>query len=147
VRPAAERRARVVALHARGLAKPEIAQRLDLSPGTVVALLRRRPTFAPRTCRHCSEPFVPTNGRQRFCTPAHWEQHRRVGPTTRQCRLCGEPFTPSNGRQRFCTPAHQREHQRLHGPPRTTAGWRQRVDALEAEIAHVRARLDERDAA
>ena len=108
----AAQRARVLALRAQGVARGEIAGRLGLSRGTVNALLRRRPTFAPRACR-----------------------------------LCGEPFVPTNGRQRFCTPAHQREHQLLHGPPRTTAGWRQRVNKLEAEIARVRAQLDEREAA
>jgi transposase len=112
VRLTREQRAQVRALHAQGVAKREIAERLDLSRGTVAALLRRRATLAPRACR-----------------------------------LCGEPFTPSNGRQRFCTPAHQREHERLHGPPSTTAGWRERVDALEAEIARVRAQLDQREAA
>ena len=143
----AEQRARVLALRAQGVARGEIAGRLGLSRGTVNALLRRRPTFAPRACRLCGEPFKPTNGRQRYCTPAHWREHRRCGPTIRHCRHCGEPFVPSNGRQRFCTPAHQREHQLLHGPPRTTAGWRQRVNKLEAEIARVRAQLDEREAA
>jgi hypothetical protein len=147
VRPTPAQRESAVALHAQGVAKGEIAERLDLMRGTVAALLRRRPTFAPRTCRLCGEPFVPTNGRQRFCTPAHRLEHQRTGPRIRPCRLCGEPFTPSNGRQRFCTPAHQREHQRRHGPPRTTAGWRERVDALEAEIARVRAQLDDREAA
>jgi hypothetical protein len=107
VRATAEQRASVLALHERGVARREIADRLGLSRRTVAALLRR-PTFAPR-----------------------------------ECRLCGEPFVPSNGRQRFCTPAHQRQH----GVPRTTAGWRQRVTALEAEIARVRAELDQREAA
>jgi hypothetical protein len=147
VRATPQQRTRVLALRAQGVAKGEIAARLDLSRAAVAALLRRRQTFAPRTCRLCGETFVPTNGRQRYCTRAHWLEHQRSARTIRQCRLCGEPFAPSNGRQRFCTPAHQREHQLLHGPPRTTAGWRQRVDALEAEIARVRAQLDEREAA
>jgi hypothetical protein len=146
VRPTAEQRARVKALHAQGVAKREIADQLGLSRRTVAALLRR-PTFAPRTCRLCGEPFTPTNGRQRYCTPAHWLEHQRSGPTVRECRLCGDPFTPTNGRQRFCTPAHQREHQRLHGAPRTTAGWSARVTALEVEIARVQAQLQEREAA
>ena len=147
MRPTPEQRDQVLALRAQGVANGEIAERLDLTRGTVAALLRRRPTFAPRSCGLCGEQFVPTNGRQRYCTPAHWLEHQRSGPKIRRCRLCGEPFTPTNGRQRFCTPAHQRDHARLHGPPRTTAGWRERVDALEAEIARARAQLDERDAA
>lgn len=142
-----EQRARVLALSGRGVAKGEIAERLGLSRATVAALLRRRPTFESRACRLCGELFVPTNGRQRYCTPAHQREHRDGRPAVRECRLCGEPFAPSNGRQRFCSPAHRSEHASQHGPPRTTAGWRERVDALEAEIARVRAQLDDREAA
>jgi hypothetical protein len=65
----------------------------------------------------------------------------------RECRLCGEPFMPTSGNQRFCTPEHQREYQRRHGPPQTTAGWRARVQRLEAEIAQARAELDDSKAA
>jgi transposase len=100
------------ALHAQGVSKRQIAERLGVSTMTVAAWLRRPPTFPARTCR-----------------------------------LCGQAFTPTNGRQRFCTPEHQVEHQRRHGAPRTTAGWRERVRRLEAEIARARARLDEREAA
>jgi len=146
VRATAEQRASVLALHEQGVAKREIADRLGLSRRRVAALLRR-PTFAPRECRLCGEPFVPASGRQRYCTPAHWLEHQRSGPAMRECRLCGAPFQPTNGNQRFCTPPHQREHQRQHGAPRTTTGWRKRVDALEAEIARVRAQLDDREAA
>ena len=148
MRPTAEHRARALELQVQGVPKSEIAERLELTRGTVGALLRRRPTFAPRACRLCGARFVPTNGRQRYCTKAHWLEHQPSSPTIRACRLCGESFTPTNGRQRFCSPGHQREHQRLHGPPRTTAGWRKRVDALAAEIARVQAQLDdEREAA
>jgi hypothetical protein len=59
----------------------------------------------------------------------------------RTCELCGDAFTPSNGTQRFCTPEHRREYARLHGPPRTTAGWRNRVQTLEAELGRVQAQL------
>jgi len=147
VRLTAEQRARVLALSGQGVAKGEIAERLGLSRASVAALLRRRPTFAPRACRLCGEPFVATNGRQRYCTPAHQREHPDGGPAVRECRLCGEPFTATNGRQRFCTPAHRSEHARRHGRPQTTAGWRDRVGALEAEIARARAQLDEREAA
>jgi hypothetical protein len=108
--------------------------------------MSRRPTFAERACLLCGQTFTPTNGRQRFCTVEHWQQHRRGGSTVRGCRLCGQPFTPTNGNQRFCTPEHQREYQRLHNP-QTIAGWRERVRRLEAEIARARARLDDREAA
>lgn len=128
-------RAQAGALRARGLANREIAERLGLPTGTVANWLRERPSFGVRTCRLCGEPFVPTNGRQQFCTPAHRRAHQRGGPTIRACRLCGQQFAPTNARQRFCTPAHQREHRRRHGPPHTVAGWRERVRALEAELA------------
>lgn len=58
---------------------------------------------------------------------------------TRECRLCGAPFTPTNGRQRFCTP----EHRELHAMPRTAREARERVQALEVEIADVRDQLAE----
>jgi hypothetical protein len=108
--------------------------------------MRSAPAFPERACLHCGERFVPTNGRQRFCTVAHWNEHRRGGPIARECRLCGRTFTPTNGRQLFCTPDHQREYQRQHSP-QTTDDWRDRVRRLEAEIAQVRARLDDREAA
>jgi hypothetical protein len=133
------------ALHEQGAYKREIAGRLGVSTQTVAAWLRRPPTFPPRACRLCGQRFVPTNGRQRFCSVEHWREHR-YGPNVRECRHCGQPFTPTNGRQRFCTPAHNAEYQRRHGPPRTTAGWRERVRHLEAEIARARAQLDQREA-
>jgi hypothetical protein len=109
--------------------------------------MRRAATFAERACLLCGEPFTPSNGRQRFCTVEHWQQHRRGEPTVRECRHCGEPFTPTNGNQRFCTPGHQREYQRRHGGPQTTVGWRDRIRRLEEEIARARAQLDDREAA
>jgi hypothetical protein len=139
VRRTERERAQAVALRAQGLPSREIAERLELPVSTVAAWLRRRPTFAVRACRLCGQRFVPTNGRQRFCTPAH----QRGRPTNRHCRLCGEPFTPTNGRQRFCTPAHQR----LHGTPRTVDGWRERVQTLEAELEQLYAQLRAREAA
>jgi hypothetical protein len=108
--------------------------------------MRRAATFPERECLLCGQPFTPTNGRQRFCTVEHWNAHRRGGPVVRECLLCGEQFTPTNGNQRFCTAEHQREHQRRRRP-QTTAGWRERVRRLEAEIARARARLDDREAA
>jgi hypothetical protein len=104
--------------------------------------MRRAARFPDRACLLCGQRFTPTNGRQRFCTVEHWREHRRAGPVTRECRLCGEPFTPTSGGQRFCTREHQREHYRRHGPPSTTAGWRERVRRLEAEIARARAQLN-----
>ena len=39
---------------------------------------RRRPArLAPRQCAHCGEWFTPTNGRQRYCTPAHQREQAR----------------------------------------------------------------------
>jgi hypothetical protein len=106
--------------------------------------MSRAQTFSERTCLLCGHTFTPTNGRQRFCTVEHWRQHRRG---VRECRLCGQPFTPTNGRQVYCSPEHGAEYQRRHGPPRTTAGWRDRVRWLEAEIARARAQLSDREAA
>lgn len=67
----------------------------------------------------------------------------RRAPTfpQRACRLCGQPFTPTNGRQRFCNVEHWNEYQRQHQPPHTAAGWRERVQQLEAELARLRQRL------
>jgi hypothetical protein len=96
----------------RGLPDPEVLQRLEQRANVATMRLRR----APRTRRP-----------------------PRYAPRT--CELCGEPFTPRNGTQRFCTPEHRREHARLHGPPTTTAGWRERVQALEAELDATRAQL------
>jgi hypothetical protein len=135
------------ALRGQGLAVGEIAERLGLPPGTVSALLRRRATFAPRRCRHCGAWFVPANGRQRYCTPAHRDQHKRGVPAVRACGLCGQLFTVRHGNQRYCTREHQLEHQRRHGPPRTIADWREHVETLEAELMRLQARLTGREAA
>jgi transposase len=59
----------------------------------------------------------------------------------RTCQLCEQPFTPTNGRQRFCSIEHWNEYQRQHRPPQTTAGWRERVHQLEAELAAMREQL------
>jgi hypothetical protein len=134
-------RDRARALHEQGVSRREIAQRLGVSVATVMAWLRRPPTFPARACLSCGERFTPTNGRQRFCTPEHWEQQRNGGPKLRECRLCGRAFAPTGGRQRFCTPEHRDQYRRRHGPPTSTAGWRERVERLEAEIARVRAQL------
>jgi hypothetical protein len=140
-------RERARALHRQGASKREIADRLGVSLMTVAAWLRWPLTFPERTCPLCGTRFVPTNGRQRFCSPKHWEQHRRGGPTVRECRLCGQTFTPTSGGQRYCTPAHRAEHERRTRPPQTTEAWRQRVQQLEAELAAVRERLQRREAA
>jgi hypothetical protein len=139
-------------LHAHAVPLWQIAQRLGVSQHRVAAWLRRaptsprrRPTFAPRTCRLCGEPFTPTNGRQRYCTPAHRQQHHRPQVTERTCRLCGQRFMPASPRQRFCTAAHREQYRRLHNPS-TVRGWRERVHALEAEISRVRAQLHAREA-
>ena len=67
----------------------------------------------------------------------------RRAPTFPQriCRLCGQPFAPTNGRQRFCKAEHWDEYQRRYRPPHTVAGWRERVQQLEAELAGLRQRL------
>jgi hypothetical protein len=106
VRRTERERAQAVALGAQGLASREIAEGLELPVANVAAWLRRPPSFAVRACRLCGQQFVPTNGRQRFCTPAHQREHQRGRPTTRRCRLCGEPFEPTNGgRPTFCVSA------------------------------------------
>jgi hypothetical protein len=137
-------KAEVVALSELGLSHLEIAQRLGVSRLRVDALLRRPRTFLPRVCEHCGDVFTPTGSRQRFCSPEHREQHKDERPrTTRECLLCGAQFTPTNGRQRFCTP----EHRELHAMPPTLREARERVQALEAEIARVRDQLDQAEAA
>jgi transposase len=139
--------ARAQTLAAEGASRREIADRLGVSERTVIAWLRHRPTFPERTCRLCGQRFVPTNGRQRYCTPEHWQQHRHGGPKLRECRLCGQPFRPTTGTHAFCTPQHRAEYQRQHGPPQTTEGWRQRVHQLEAELTRLRAQLERQEAA
>ena len=63
----------------------------------------------------------------------------------RRCRLCRQEFTPTNGRQRFCSVEHCDEYQREHRPPRTVAGWRARVEELEAELTVTRQRLRDQE--
>ena len=168
-------RALAIELRASGLANAAIAERLGVSPSTVAALLRRPATFATRTCLRCGEAFTPTNGRQRYCTRAHWREHRdhqRQGePTIRQCSLCGASFTPNSAPQRYCCAEHRErhrrrglrprecrlcgqtfmptsggqlycspEHQRLHSP-QTVKQARERLAALEAELAQARDQL------
>jgi hypothetical protein len=134
----ARERTLAIELRASGLAAAVIAERLGVSPGTVTALLRRRPTFPTRTCLLCGNVFTPTNGRQRYCCVEHRERHRRPGLTPRECRHCGARFTPTSGGQRYCTP----EHQRLHSP-QTVAQARERLASLEAELARARDQLRE----
>lgn len=143
--PDMRERARV--LHAQAVPLWQIARRLGVSQRTVASWLRRPPMFVPRVCRLCGTTFTPTNGRQRYCSPAHRDEHRRGRLAVRECRLCGEAFMPTNGRQRFCTPAHCKQYQRRYGPPQSVAGWRDRVRALEAEIARVCAELEGREVA
>jgi hypothetical protein len=109
--------------------------------------MKRQPTFPTRTCRLCGERFTPTNGRQRYCSVKHWSEHRRGAPTVRECRLCGQAFAPTSGNQRFCTREHRDQHYRAHRQPSNTAGWRERIHQLEAEVANVRELLDRAEAA
>jgi transposase len=140
-------RAKAQALKAQGASRREIAERLGATERTVGYWLRRPATFPPRSCGLCGARFVPTNGRQRFCSVEHWEQHRRGGPNRRRCRLCGISFIPTSGGQRYCTPEHRAEHERRHRQPQTTEAWRQRVQQLEAELARAREQLARREAA
>jgi hypothetical protein len=114
-------RALAVELRASGLANAVIGERLGVSPATIAALLRRPPTFPVRACLLCGETFVPTNGRQRYCTGAHWREHRdqqQPGPTVRECRLCGESFIPNSAPQRYCCAEHRERHRRPGLRPR-----------------------------
>ena len=79
-------------------------------------------------------------------TVAAWLRRPPTFPQ-RTCRLCREPFTPTNGRQRYCSLEHYDEYQRQHRAPQTLAGWRARVQQLEAEIAEAHAQLNERELA
>jgi hypothetical protein len=168
-------RATALALRADGLSNAAIAERLGVSRGTAAALLRRA-TFPTRSCLLCGEPFTPTNGRQRFCTHAHWREHRdqQRQPIVRECRLCGASFVPSSAPQRYCCVEHRQEHhgrgplkprecrlcgqtfmptspgqrfcapehRRLHSP-QTVRQARERLAALEAELARARDQLRE----
>jgi transposase len=70
-------RERARALQQQGVSRREIAERLGVSTMTVAAWLRRPPTFPPRACELCGQRYVPTNGRQRFCSPEHYDEHQR----------------------------------------------------------------------
>ena len=141
-------RERAIAWRADGVPSWEIAWRLDVTRRTVTAWIRRPPTFAPRACEKCGTTYTPNSGNQRYCTPAHRDQHRRPGRLTdRPCELCGKTYPPNTGNQRFCTAEHRVECYRRHGPPGSAASWRDRVQALEAEIAQVHVQLALRGAA
>ena len=106
---------------------------------------RRPARLAPRQCSLCDEWFVPTNGRQRYCSPVHRAWHRAGLPPVRECRYCGAKFAPRHAHQRYCTTAHQREEQKLRQREAKRAAaaiWRQRVRELERDIAEARARIE-----
>ena len=73
-------------------------------------------------------------------TVAAWLRGRGAWYEIRECQLCGETFIAASGRQRFCTPQHQTKHRRIFGPPTQLDAYRERANALEAELAHLRAR-------
>jgi uncharacterized protein YjcR len=75
-------RANAHALRANGLSIREVAERLGVPASTVGDWLRGRGEwYTVRECRLCGERFIPANGRQRFCTPAHQRKHYDVyGP-------------------------------------------------------------------
>jgi Homeodomain-like domain len=64
----------------------------------------------------------------------------------RVCELCGERFIPASGRQRFCTRQHAAKHRRVFGPPRPIDRHRDRARPPEAELATLKAQLDDRSA-
>jgi hypothetical protein len=141
-------RERAIAWRAEDMPSWKIAWRLNVRRRTVTAWIRRPPTFATRACRLCGEPFTPNSGNQRYCTPAHRHEHqRRPRPTDRACELCGQTFSPHSANQRFCSAEHRVEYYRRHGAPGSTIRWRERVHALETEIAHAREQLARRQAA
>jgi hypothetical protein len=132
-----------------GASVDEIARRLGISRRSVLALLRPPATFRERACELCGAPFIPTNGRQRYCTPEHWQRATAPEPTPRECPHCGQLFlAPGRTGQRYCTPAHRREHaRRTQAPRESLTDWRERVRRLEAEVARARAELAGREAA
>jgi hypothetical protein len=139
-------RERAIAWRAEGVPSWLIAWRLDVPQRTVTGWIRRPPTFPPRVCRLCGTTYTPNSGNQRYCTPAHRAEHRqRPRLVDRACELCGQTYIPSTANQRFCTAEHRVEYYRRHGPPGSTARWREQVQALEAEIASVREQLAEPD--
>jgi len=77
-------------------------------------------------------------------TVAGWLRGRGEWYEVRECALCGERFIAASGRQRFCTPQHQTKHRRVFGPPTRLDAYRERARVLEAELAHLRARLQGR---
>jgi hypothetical protein len=98
--------------------------------------------MAPRQCALCGEWFVPTNGRQRYCSPVHRAWQRAGLPPVRECRYCGESFAPLHAHQRYCSPNHKREQQKQRQRESRRAAmamWRARVRDLERQVAHARA--------
>jgi hypothetical protein len=74
-------------------------------------------------------------------TVGAWLRGRGEWYELRECELCGERFIAGHGAQRFCSRAHQQKHRRVFGPPTARERYRQRAQALEAELARLRARL------
>jgi hypothetical protein len=146
-RPVSDRE-RAIVWRAEGVPSWLIAWRLDVPQRTVTAWIRRPPTFSPRECRTCGATFTPNSGGQRYCTPACRAEHRRRPPLgARSCEQCGATFSPNSVNHRFCTAEHRVEYYRRHGPPGSTARWRERVHALEAEIAAAREQLARQETA
>jgi hypothetical protein len=103
---------------------------------------RHTARLSPRQCALCGEWFMPTSGRQRYCSPVHRAWHGAGLPAVRECRHCGASFAPRHAHQRYCTPTHQRDQQKLRQREahRTAiATWQQRVRELEREVADARA--------
>ena len=146
---AADKRPDALRLHAQGLSKREIGARLGVSVFTVSALVRRAQRFRARSCALCGEQFVPTNGRQRYCCPQHRAWHRLAMLVELQCPHCGAALSqPHNERE------HEPEHaggspqwQRRPRPARSTvAAWTEYLQALEGDVAELRAELEARAA-
>src|SRR5262245_23769330 len=66
-------------LRAKGLTVTQIAARLDAPRSTIGDWLAGYGAWTDvRECELCSERFIPTSPKQRFCSPAHASKHHRV---------------------------------------------------------------------
>ena len=145
-----DKRSDALRLYAQGLSKREVGAQLSVSVMTVSALVRRAQTFRARSCALCGERFVPTNGRQRYCCPQHRAWHRLAMQLELQCPQCGAALSLPHKNEREHEPEHvggSPQWQRRPRPARgTVAAWTEYLQALEGDVAELRAELEARAA-
>jgi hypothetical protein len=124
------------ALRANGLTIAQIADRIGVPKANVGGWLRGRGEwYDVRECELCGEPFIPGNGRQRFCTRAHQRKHARV---------FGPPTAIDSYRERARGLESELAVLRAELDARAIDVNRERVRELETELAALRTQLNAR---